>query len=239
MLSPANHNSSLLPDTHPCNGCDVRDLAICGVLETDDLDTFRRLGCSIDLCDGQSLFHQGDAATRVFTVTLGMLKSFRILADGRRQVTGFHLPGDFVGTSVDQEHQFAVEAVGKSRVCAFPVNRFDGFIEEHQPMQRELYIAATRELVQAQQQMVLLGRKTAMERVASFLVLLSDRLGHGSVVELPMRRSDIADYLGLTKETVSRVVSELKRSRMIRLRAIERTEILDRTRLDSLAQGDG
>lgn len=239
MLSPANHNSSLLSDTHPCSGCDVRDLAICGVLETDDLDTFRRLGCSIDLCDGQSLFHQGDAATRVFTVTLGMLKSFRILADGRRQVTGFHLPGDFVGTSVDQEHQFGVEAVGKSRVCAFPVNRFDGFIEEHQPMQRELYIAATRELVQAQQQMVLLGRKTAMERVANFLVLLSDRLGDGSVVELPMRRSDIADYLGLAKETVSRVVSELKRSRTIRLRAIERIEILDRTRLDSLAQGDG
>ncbi len=237
MLSPAKHNSSELPEGHPCIGCEVRDLAICGVLDTEDLGIFKRLGCSIDLGDGESLFHQGDPATRVFTVTRGMLKSFRILADGRRQVTGFHMPGDFVGTSVDDEHQFAAEAVGDSRVCAFPVSRFDGFIEEHQPMQRELYIAATRELAQAQQQMVLLGRKTAIERIASFLLLLSERSKGASVVDLPMCRSDISDYLGLTKETVSRVLSDMKRTRTIRLQAIGRVEILDRGRLTSIAVG--
>ncbi len=237
MLNPRHHDSSELPQGHPCRGCPVRDCAICGVLDAADLNAFRHLGCGIELRDGESLFAQGEPALSVFTVTEGMLKSYNILADGRRQVTGFHLPGDFVGTSVDEDHQFSAEAVGECRVCAFPIRRFENFVEEHQPMERELYIAAARELAHAQQQMVLLGRKTALERMASFFMALSDRCNGSDVVELPMSRSDIADYLGLTKETVSRVLSDLKGSRIIRLQAIDRIEILDRPRLKSIATG--
>lgn len=104
-------------------------------------------------------------------------------------------------------------------------------------MERELYIAAARELAMAKQQMVLLGRKTAVERLASFLLALMERTG-SNVIGLQMSRSDIADYLGLTKETVSRVFAELKSGRLVRLQAIDRIEILDRRRLIQIAAAD-
>jgi CRP/FNR family transcriptional regulator len=237
MLSPIrNHRSDLSPG-HPCRGCPVREVAVCGALDNSDLQSFRKLGCGLTVRAGQSLFSEGDPALSVFTVTEGVLKSYKILPDGRRQVTGFHLPGDFVGTSVDQTHAFTVEAVDNSRVCAFPVRRFDDFVEDHPPMERELYIAAARELAEAQLQMVVLGRKTAIERIASFFLGLSERSKSADVIELPMCRSDIADYLGLTKETVSRVLSDLKGSRIVRLQAIDRIEILDRPRLTAIASG--
>jgi CRP/FNR family transcriptional regulator len=215
----------------------VRDAAICGVLDTEALEEFRRLGCCIELKAGESLFRQGDRALSVFTVTQGMLKSYKILPDGRRQVTGFHVPGDFVGSTMDDMRQFTAEAVADCRVCAFPARRFDDFVGEHRPMERELYIAAARELDQARDQMVVLGRNSAIERIASFFLALSARAQAADVIDLAMSRSDIADYLGLTKETVSRVLSDLKGGRIIRLQAIDRVEILDRPRLEAIASG--
>jgi CRP/FNR family transcriptional regulator len=104
-------------------------------------------------------------------------------------------------------------------------------------MERALYRRAAHELAAAHQQLVLLGRKTATERLATFLLLLAERAGAGTtVVNLPMSRSDIADFLGLTKETVSRVISALKRERVIRLQALDRVEILDRGALEELAE---
>ena len=234
MLSPHHHDSSELPHGHPCHGCPVRDLAVCGVLGNEDLKSFRHLGCSLRLRAGQSLFRQGEPALSVFTVTQGTLKSYRILPDGRRQVTGFHFPGDLVGIALDDDHEVTIEALENATVCAVPVRRFDDFVEDHPPMERELYIAAARELVAAKQQMVLLGWKTAIERVGSFFLALAERQGT-DIINLPMNRSDIADYLGLTKETVSRILAELKSGRMIRLHAIGRVEILDRARLKHIA----
>ncbi len=235
MLSPRNRDSSELPPGHPCRGCPVRDLAVCGGLETEELKTFRRLGCGIELRAGETLYSEGDPALSVFTVTEGIMRSSKVLADGRRQVTGFHMPGDFVGTTVSETHAFTVEAIEDARLCAFPMRRFENFVADHHEMERELYIAAASELAEAQQQMVILGRKTALERIASFFLSLSDRSNGSAVIELPMSRSDIADYLGLTKETVSRVLSDLKSRRTIRLQAIDRIEILDRPRLKAIA----
>lgn len=237
MLSPSHHHSHELPGDHPCRGCPVRDLAICGVLETVELKNFRRLGCEIRLVSGETLFDQGDTPLSVFTVTEGTLKSYRIFGDGRRQVIGFHMAGDFIGATGDESHAFTVEAIGDCRVCAFPIRRFDDFVEDHPPMERELYIAAARELAAAQRQMVLLGRKTAIERIASFFVALSRRSKAAGIIDLPMSRSDIADHLGLTKETVSRVLADLKAMRVIRLQAINRIEFLDRLRLQQIAAG--
>lgn len=238
MLSPKNHDTSELPAGHPCFGCPVRDFAICGVLGSDDLGKFRRIGCCVELRPGERLAGEGEAALSVFTVTEGALRASAVLPDGRRQVAAFHLPGDFAGTTVSDTHAFTLEAIGETRVCAFPVRRFADFLEDHQPLERELYIAAARELAQAQQQMVLLGRKTAVERIASFLLALSERAKSADVVELPMGRGDIADYLGLTKETVSRVLADLKSARVIRLQAIDRVEILDRRQLKAIAAGE-
>src|SRR5690348_7738574 len=219
-----------LPPGHPCQGCEARELAVCGVLDQECLVHLKNLGSTMKLSRGQTLFHEGDPATRVFTLTAG-----------RRHVAGFMFPGDFLGISVDDEHAFTAEALEDARLCSFSRNRFDDFVEDHPAMEHELYRLAAHELAAAQQQLVLLGRKTATERLASFLLMLADRgerrTGERSrIVDLPMGRSDIADYLGLTKETVSRVFSALRGDRFIRLLTLNRLEILDRERLERLAE---
>lgn len=242
MLAPAIRYQEPLPVGHPCAGCDVRSSAVCGVLRHDALARLKGLSWTVTLAPGQPLFHEGDSATRVFTLTRGCLKLYTLLADGRRQVTGFMFPGDFLGISVDDEHAFTAESLKESELCWFPRNRFDGFVDDHGEMERELYRVAAHELAAAQQQMVLLGRKTAAERLASFFLMLAEKTEKASgtaarFVDLPMSRSDIADYLGLTKETVSRVLATLKRDRLIRLAALDRVEILDREGLKEIADG--
>lgn len=241
MLQPAVRHLEALPNGHPCQGCEVRGKAVCGVLDGARLAQFKSLGWTLKLARGQTAFHEGDPATRVFTITSGTLKLYKLLADGRRQVTGFMHPGDFLGMSIDDEHAFSAEALDDVQLCWFPRNRFDDFVEDHGSMERELYRMAAHELAAAQQQMVLLGRKTATERLATFLLLLGERCeripgGSRSLVRLPMSRSDIADYLGLTKETVSRVFSALRRDRLIRLRSIDEVEIIDGQALEQLAE---
>ena len=153
-------------------------------------------------------------------------------------------PGEFLGISVDDEHAFSAEALEATELCWFPRSRFDSFLDGHPEMERELYRLAAHELAAAQQQMVLLGRKTAAERVASFLLALAGRKekpggAPARMVDLPMGRSDIADYLGLTKETVSRVLALLKLRRLIRLDALDRVELLDPEGLSDIAEGCG
>ena len=240
MIASARHLEPL-PAGHPCQGCEVRDKAVCGVLDCSRLEEFRNLGWTLKLVPGQTLFHEGDPATRVFTLTRGTLKLYKLLADGRRQVTGFLHPGDFLGISVDDEHAFSAEALEDSQLCWFPRSRFDDFVEDEATMERELYRMAAHELAAAQQQFVLLGRKNATERLASFLLMLAKRMelsnGVGAgMIRLPMSRSDIADYLGLTKETVSRVISAFKRDRVIRLETLDVIQVLDRARLEQLAE---
>jgi len=243
MLAPANRHHGSLPDHHPCTGCAVRQTAVCGVLDDQDLAEFKRRGGTIKLAAGQPLFHEGAPANRVFTLTKGMMKLYKLLPDGRRQVTGFMHPGDLLGVSIDGEHAFTAEALEPVELCSFGQGRFDDFVEHHIDMERELYRLAVHELAAAQQQMVLLGRKTAAERVASLFVALSLRLERSAserprFIDLPMSRSDIADYLGLTKETISRVLALLKRERIIRLETLSRIEVLDYDALDALAHGD-
>lgn len=241
MLASAMRENEPLPAGHPCQACEVRNKAVCGVLGCADLARFKNLGWSLTLMPGQPLFHEGEPATRVFTLTKGTIKLYKLLADGRRQVMGFMHPGDVLGISVEDEHAFTAEALEHSQLCWFPRDRFDKFVDHHGSMERELYRVAAHELAAAQQQLVLLGRKTATERVASFILHLAKRAerlpgSDGRFVDLPMSRSDIADYLGLTKETVSRVFSALRHARVIRLRAIDKVEIVDQSALEQRAE---
>lgn len=230
-----------LPAGHPCQGCEARSKAVCSVLDCENLKAFKSFGSTIRLSAGQTLFHEGDPATRVFTLTKGSLKLYKLLPDGRRHVTGFVHAGDFLGISVDEEHAFTAEALEDTQLCCFKRKRFDEFVDEHPSLERELYRSAAHELAAAQRQMLLLGRKTATERLATFLLSLADRAEDkqpvASPIRLPMSRSDIADYLGLTKETVSRVLSAFRRDRLVRLHAIDQVELLDRKALAHIAEG--
>lgn len=191
----------------------------------------------------QSVFHEGDPAKRVFMVTQGALKLYTLLADGRRQVTGFMFPGDFLGVSVDEEYAFTVEALEQSELWWFSRAMFDRFLTEHPQVERELYHMAAHELAAAQRQMVLLGRKAAHERLASFFLSLLERADRANGApqtsfDLPMSRIDIADYLGLTKETVSRMIAHLRAHKLVRLQAQNRVEVLDRKGLRTMAEGE-
>jgi CRP/FNR family transcriptional regulator len=233
-----------LPEGHPCETCPVRPITICRSLEAKTLADMRRLGTMQRLQTEQAVFHEGDPAKRVFMLTLGALKIYTLLGDGRRQVTGFMFPGDFLGVTVDDDYAFTVEALETSELWWFSREAFDRFVEENPAVERELYRMAAHELAAAQQQMILLGRKTAAERLASFFLNLLQRAervtGRAETrFDLPMSRLDIADYLGLTKETVSRMLAELRERRLIRLETQTRVEVLDRPGLEEMAEGYG
>jgi len=243
VLSPFLPSEAEPAAGHPCFGCAVRERAVCGVLDCEALGTFKRMGHTVRLKPGQALFHEGDPARQVFTVTRGSVKLYRLLSDGRRQVTAFLFPGDFLGLGPDAAHELSAEAMDDVQLCAFPRGRFGDFVDAHPRMERQLYCLAARRLGAAGDQMMLLGRKTALERLASFFVQLQGRAARngrdGRFVDLPMSRSDIADYLGLTKETVSRLLARLRARRLIRLAAIDRVEILDPAGLAHLAEDAG
>jgi CRP/FNR family transcriptional regulator len=164
-----------LPTGHPCEDCPVRPITICRRLDAPTLASLRSLGTPQKLDPGQPIFHEGDPVRRVFMLTLGSLKIYTLLADGRRQITGFMFPGDFLGVSIDDEYAFTAEALVKSELYWFTRDAFDRFVEANPKVERELYRLAAHELAAAQSQMVLLGRKTAAERLASFFLFLAER----------------------------------------------------------------
>lgn len=229
----------VLDPGHPCYECAVRELAVCGVLEAPALERFKASAPTAIYSAGATVVFEGDDAESVYSLTSGLLRLSKLLPDGRRQIGGFLFPGDFLGITLEEEHAFTAEAVVESTLCRFPRSRFDSFVEEHPELERRLYAVAAHELAAARQQLVLLGRKTATERLASFLLMLSGRCpGRTSdnEVDLPMPRSDIADYLGLRIETVSREISALKAARVIQLTGQHSFRIVDHDRLEQLAE---
>lgn len=232
-----------LPDLeldHPCFDCAVRELAVCGVLESAALRAFKAGGPTVHYEAGETVVFEADEAANVYSLTSGLLRLSKLLPDGRRQIAGFLFPGDFLGITMEEEHAFTAEAIAPSTLCKFPRRQFDDFISRHPELERRLYAVAAHELAAARQQLVLLGRKTATERIASFLLMLAGRchsMRSGQDISFPMSRADIADYLGLRIETVSREISALKVARVIQLTGRQSFRIIDRERLEQLAEG--
>ncbi|MCB2052752.1 MAG: Crp/Fnr family transcriptional regulator [Geminicoccaceae bacterium] len=200
-----------------CESCAVRPLAVCGALPTDALARLARMTHPRRLGPGATLIEEGEPALDVFTVVEGMLKLYKLMPDGRRQITGFMIPGDFVGLSVGEAYIYSAEAVMPTTACRFRRNFFHGMMEDYPDLETRLLGIVSTELAAAQGQMLLLGRKTAKERLASFLLSLAGRLevAAGDRLALPMTRSDIADFLGLTIETVSRTFTVLRKEGLL------------------------
>ncbi|MEO1017063.1 MAG: helix-turn-helix domain-containing protein [Pseudomonadota bacterium] len=220
-----------------CAGCWARELTICGDLSEAELAGLTHMTHGRHLHAGTPLFHEGDPVTAVFTVTQGMLKLYKLF-DGRRQVIGFACPGQFLGLASGDAHCFGAEAINDVEICSFPKEQFQASLERFPKLAGVLLDRARDELAGAYDQMLLLGRKTARERVASLLLSLSDRDGRGptNVISLPMTRNDIADYLGLTVETVSRVFTTLRKQKMVRMSQANLVEIIDHEALSELAK---
>jgi len=164
---------------------------------------------------GTAIFWQGDAARHVFEIVSGAVRTVRILSDGRRVITGFLFAGDIIGVSYRDRYLTTVEAIGSTKVRRLTQRRFEDEVEKQAALRPALVAHLRDEMTTSQDQIVLLARKSAEERVASFLLALARRSGDdgelAAVISLPMTRLDMADYLGLTIETVSRIMTRLTR----------------------------
>ena len=202
-----------------CSDCKVRSASICAALDADELHELENLAEDAHFPDKSTLLMQDDPAASVYNITEGTVRLYKLLSDGRRQIVGFLLPGDFMGLSLGERYAFSADAIEPVTACRFNRLAFSALIDEKPHLLRRLHAAATHELTVAQDHMIVLGRRGAEEKVAGFLVSLRNRLrrlGRGSVtVPLPMTRQDIADYLGLTIETVSRMITKLSRYRLL------------------------
>lgn len=157
-------------------------------------------------------------------------------------MTGFLYPGDFLGLAYGSEYAHSAEAINEVRLCRFPRTKLEVFFEEFPHLEKRLLQIASNELVEAQDQMVLLGRKSATEKIASFLMSLSIKAEqHGQIgtkLHLPMNRGDISDYLGLAVETTSRILNILARDGVVDIPTARDIELHDRERLAEIAEGE-
>jgi len=194
---------------------------------------------------GKCFIEDGSAAVYFYNINRGSVRLFKSLPDGRRQITGFASAGDFLGLAVGGNYAFNAEAMGDVELCRFNRLALREVFGEFPALERRLLDVATHELVIAQEQMLLLGRKTALERVASFLLAWAERQqmcpAGGlpkamQVMALPMSRMDLADYLGVTIETVSRSFSRLKRDGMIDFSNAQDVTLVLPHQLSDLAQ---
>lgn len=192
---------------------------------------------TLTLRENQQLFLEGDRAERYYQVLRGLVRTVRLLSDGRRQVMDFFGPGEIFALSSDTHHAYDAEAVTDSVVSGHSLQRLGGRVDTDPALARKVLRALSRELAHSQDRILLLGRKTARERIASFLLSMAERQGKRDRVDLPMKRADIADHLGLTVETVSRVFAHLKRAGLILLRDASSIELLDPEGLRDIAAG--
>lgn len=224
----------------PCSSCRARSLTICAALSDDEQVRLGRIASMIRIKPHQALFHDGDDADYVYNITCGSVALSKSMMDGRRQITGFLGAGDFLGLNAGDTHSITAEALTETQLCRFPRRPFRRLLAEIPSLEHRLLALAETELALARGQILLLGRKTAMERIASFLLLESERIVSrglpGSPVSLPMSRADVADYLGLTIETVSRCFTRLRKLDVIALPAPDRVQIRQPDRLKALSE---
>ncbi|HWA60995.1 MAG TPA: helix-turn-helix domain-containing protein [Caulobacteraceae bacterium] len=179
----------------------------------------------------QEIFGEGEAALHIFKVRSGAVRTFRVLSDGRRQIADFYLPGDVFGVEAGVERSCSAEALTDTVVTVASRARL---AEDEADTARALWRLAIKDLHRSHEHVLTLGRRNALERVASFLTDIAERMGAEDDIALPMTRQDMADYLGLTIETVSRTLSQLQASGVIRVGAGRALHVCDRSALSVL-----
>ena len=192
------------------------------------------MGTRISYARNTEIFGQGEPAEYLYKVISGSVRSCKILDDGRRQVTGFHMVGEVFGLELDEEHQFSAEAVNDAVVLVVKRSAIIGLAARDADIARQLWAMTARELQRVQDHMLVLGCLSAKQRVAAFLLQMALRGSGGNEIELPMSRQDIADYLGMTVETVSRTMTQLENDAAIGLASSRRIVLRDRTTLTRL-----
>ena len=204
------------------------------VSERDPItQTMQLMGAAMSFPRNTEIFGENEPADYVYRVISGSVRTYKILNDGRRQIGGFYLPGDIFGLEFADEHTFSAEAIADARVVVVKRSALTALAGRDASIGRELFALTSRELRRVQDRVLLLV-KSAQERVASFLLEMAERACAGNVVELPMSRQDIADYLGLTIETISRTLTGLESAAAIEVPTSRRIVLRNRSALSRL-----
>jgi CRP/FNR family transcriptional regulator, nitrogen fixation regulation protein len=193
------------------------------------------LGIAMSFGRNMEIYAEGEPAAHIYKVVSGVVRISKLLPDGRRQISSFHTLAEMFGFEADDLHHASAEAVVPVKVIAYKWQSLLMAGIRSAKLVRDLLNLTMVGLHQTQEHLLLLGRKNALERVAAFLLDTAKRTKSGSVVELAMARHDIADYLGLTLETVSRMFAELKERGAIRLEGARRVHLLDKDQLAAMS----
>lgn len=227
-----------------CDTCVVRNRAICAGLDNREISALSAMGRRRTVAAGEPLIWEDDDSLLVANVIDGVLKLTTSTEDGREQIVGVAYPSDFIGRPFGQTSKASVVALTDAKVCVFSRTDFDRYAREHPELEHKLLERTLAELDRTRSWMMLLGRKTAPEKIASFLIEMSERLNEAGCApsfgparrfSLPFSRQQVADVLGLTIETVSRQFTKLKNDGIVELPSRREVEIVDRGALIALA----
>lgn len=237
--------ASIKGSANSCHACAIRNRAICADLDGEEIKALNSIGRRRKLRAGEQLLWEGDEALLVANVVEGVLKLSSQTADGKTQILGLAYPSDFIGRPFGEITPYGAKALTDALVCVFHRKDFDGFAREHPRLEHKLLERTLTELDRTRRWMLLLGRMSAKEKIAAFLLELAERLvphdcspvalRETTHLVLPLSRQQIADVLGLTIETVSRQLTGLKKAGLIEITARRGVEILDPDRLRSLS----
>ena len=213
------HNSSV---PLVCQACEVRHRGVCGALNEEQLLKLSEQTKRHAVSHAAELKNGGRSADRHANIMSGVVKLSKLMADGRQQIVGLQFAPDFVGRPFAADEDITIEAATDVRVCSFPRKTLEELMEQEPELEHRLHQQTLRELDEAREWMLTLGRKNAEEKVASFLYLIATHVdpegnqGETDItLDLPMKRGDIADFLGLTIETVSRNMTKLRKRGVI------------------------
>ena len=204
-----------------CSICKVRTYSFCRCLDEDKLKDFSNVSFEKSFLNKQNIFLQNDQSDYLYNITEGNVKIYQLLDDGRIQIIGFLYPGDFFGSYRNNKYNYCAEAIGDLKTCVFNQKILDKYLDENPILAKELLNKTSFELTLAQDRLTVLGKLNAAERLVKFLLNISEqrnRIGwKNNPISLPMTRQDVADYLGITIETVSRELTNLKTSNIIKI----------------------
>lgn len=203
--------------------------------EEPEADAFRAPGTVQHFLPDRQIFADGDPADHFYRVVTGVVRACKFLSDGRRQIEAFYVTGDVFGLEAGLNYNISAEAVSDSTVIAFRRKAVEALAQKDIALSTQLTTAVMRALGHARSHALLLGRRGAVEKVASFLNEWATHSASAGVIHLAMTRQDIADYLGLTIETVSRTLTQLERDRLIALLNTRQIRLCNRAALEDLA----
>ncbi|OAM76662.1 Crp/Fnr family transcriptional regulator [Devosia elaeis] len=227
------HNSEL---PLLCQSCEARHQGVCGALNPEQLLALARSTRRVRRQAGEELMADAMPISSYSNVLRGVVKLTKVLEDGRQQVVGLQFAPDLLGRPFAAESRVSAEAASEVDLCVIPKAALEALMQDSAPLEHRVMMQALRELDEARDWMVTLGRKTAAEKVASFLFMIASHIDptdefEAATFDLPLSRSDIADFLGLTIETVSRQISKLKADGVIEIVNYRHVTVPDLARL--------